>query len=127
MNEIPDHYCHGPIIRKEYGEIYIDIWMKCERCGNEWVASQVNIHAVQKLKFNKEKQMPDETEPLHPAVQDILKYFKYKHLPPNLQAISKPICELAETMSLVGSGAELTAGLRKLLEAKDCFVRSCIK
>ena len=66
-------------------------------------------------------------EKRHPAVIDILKYFKYDHLPPNLQEISKPICELAEKMSHAGTGAELTVGLRKLLEAKDCFVRSLIR
>ena len=57
----------------------------------------------------------------------ILKYFKYDHLPENLQAISKPIGELAEDMDLqLPSCAEKSAGLRKLLEAKDCFVRASL-
>ena len=63
----------------------------------------------------------------HPAVTDILKYFKYDHLPEHLQEVSRPICEIAHLMADTGEGAELTVGLRKLLEAKDCFVRSVIK
>lgn len=55
----------------------------------------------------------------------IMKFFAYEHLPPKLQAVSKPIGELAKQMdeTLLGS-AEKQAGLRKLLEAKDCFVRA---
>lgn len=55
----------------------------------------------------------------------IMKYFAYSHLPEHLQAVSKPIAELAEKMdSELPEGAEKSAGLRKLLEAKDCFVRA---
>lgn len=63
---------------------------------------------------------------MHPAVADILAHFRYDHLPPHLQRISKPICELAHAMAHDDElgGAELTAGLRKLLEAKDCLVRA---
>lgn len=57
----------------------------------------------------------------------IMKHFAYKHLPESLQKISKPICELAEVMDngLIDS-PEKSVGLRKLLEAKDCFVRASI-
>lgn len=55
----------------------------------------------------------------------ILKYFEASHLPEKLQAVSKPICELAAEMdSSLPDGPEKSAGLRKLLEAKDCFVRA---
>lgn len=55
----------------------------------------------------------------------IMKYFQYEHLPPKLQEVSRPIGELAATMdSELPDGAEKSAGLRKLLEAKDCFVRA---
>ena len=55
----------------------------------------------------------------------IMKYFAYSHLPEKLQAISKPIGELAEKLDAeLPDGAEKSAGLRKLLEAKDCFVRA---
>jgi hypothetical protein len=57
----------------------------------------------------------------------IMKYFAFAHLPPKLQEISKPIGELAEKLdSDLPDGAEKSAGLRKLLEAKDCFVRASL-
>jgi len=56
-----------------------------------------------------------------------MKYFEYSHLPERLQAVSKPICELALEMDKsLPDGAEKSAGLRKLLEAKDCFVRQAV-
>jgi len=57
----------------------------------------------------------------------ILKYFKYDHLPLHLQEISKPMAILAKQMAEQLSGEELEHGLRKLLEAKDCFVRASLK
>lgn len=58
----------------------------------------------------------------------LMQFFSYTHLPEHLQAISKPCGELAELMdTTLEEGAEKTAGLRKLLEAKDCFVRALIK
>lgn len=57
----------------------------------------------------------------------ILKYFGYQHLPPHLQGVSAPIGNLAATMEgLLPDGPEKSAGLRKLLEAKDCFVRAAL-
>jgi hypothetical protein len=56
----------------------------------------------------------------------ILQYFTYKHLPETLQEISKPFCELAQQMAEMPPSAEISAGLRKLLEAKDCFVRAAL-
>jgi hypothetical protein len=54
-----------------------------------------------------------------------MKFFEYNHLPPKLQAVSKPIGELAKKMDEeLPEGAEKSAGMRKLLEAKDCFVRA---
>lgn len=60
-------------------------------------------------------------------MSEILQYFEYKHLPEKLQEISKPICKLANKMDqdLIGC-PETSAGLRKLLEAKDCFVRAAL-
>jgi hypothetical protein len=55
----------------------------------------------------------------------IMKYFAYEHLPERLQAVSKPCGELAKAMDeKLLDGPEKSAGLRKLLEAKDCFVRA---
>lgn len=57
----------------------------------------------------------------------IMKYFAYQHLPAHLQAVSKPIGDLAEKMDAeLPDGPEKSAGLRKLLEAKDCFVRAAL-
>ena len=54
-----------------------------------------------------------------------MKYFDYEHLPEYLQEISKPVGELAKHIDdQLHDGEEKSAGLRKLLEAKDCFVRS---
>lgn len=59
---------------------------------------------------------------------DILKYFKYDHLPQKLQHFSKHFHDLAHKMSEeLPNNAETSAGLRKLLEAKDCFVRSSME
>lgn len=56
-----------------------------------------------------------------------LQFFEYKHLPDRLQKISKPICDLAEEMyEILPACEERIVGLRKLLEAKDCFVRANI-
>lgn len=55
----------------------------------------------------------------------IMKYFAFSHLPDSLQEISKPFGELAFLLDeKLPDGAEKSAGLRKLLEAKDCFVRA---
>jgi hypothetical protein len=57
----------------------------------------------------------------------IMQYFEYKHLPERLQVISAPICELALQMDRdLPASAEKAAGLRKLLEAKDCLVRASL-
>lgn len=61
----------------------------------------------------------------HPSTTQIARFFDYDHLPPPLQAISRPVHDLAEHMiDALSDGPELTTGLRKLLEAKDCFVRA---
>ncbi|NBC97890.1 hypothetical protein GV764_02485 [Atlantibacter hermannii] len=55
----------------------------------------------------------------------IMKYFAYQHLPAHLQEVSKPIGDLATLIDeSLPDGAEKSAGLRKLLEAKDALVRA---
>jgi hypothetical protein len=57
--------------------------------------------------------------------QSILDYFEYTHLPPHLQEVSKPIGDLAMLLNdMLPDSPEKSAGLRKLLEAKDCMVRA---
>ena len=54
-----------------------------------------------------------------------IKYFEYAHLPEKLQEVSKPVGDLAKLMEeSLPDGPEKSAGMRKLLEAKDCFVRA---
>ena len=55
----------------------------------------------------------------------LMKFFTYAHLPKPLMDASTPCCDLAFEMdTALPESAEKTAGLRKLLEAKDCFVRA---
>lgn len=55
------------------------------------------------------------------------KYFAHAHLPMKLQAVAKPLGLLAAQLeSLLPDGPEKSAGMRKLLEAKDCFVRTAL-
>lgn len=65
---------------------------------------------------------------MHPSTEAILKFFDYEHLPPYLVAVSSPFRALAHDMAKNHGldGAELTTGLRKLLEAKDCMVRAAL-
>lgn len=64
----------------------------------------------------------------HPSTQHMLRVLvPNEHLPELQKDISTQCWTLA--LSMVSSqedGPELTAGLRKLLEAKDCFVRNSL-
>lgn len=67
---------------------------------------------------------PDGT-PRHQSVANVLKHFRYAHLPERLQAISRPCAELAISMAnTLPENPDLTVGLRDLLTAKDNFVRA---
>jgi len=62
----------------------------------------------------------------------VSRFFTYAHLPEHLQIVSKPFCDLANQiydnyLQSDADEAETEAGLRKLLEAKDCVVRSLVK
>lgn len=57
----------------------------------------------------------------------IMQFFGYKHLPPPLQAISRPFFEIADCVHTeLPDNPERAACLRKILEAKDCAVRAFI-
>lgn len=63
----------------------------------------------------------------HPSTQHLLDLFEYEHLPEPLQAVSMPFSTLAHALAdQLGDGVEMTVGLRKLLEAKDCMVRQAV-
>lgn len=74
-----------------------------------------------------------------PPTEHILQFFSYEHLPPHLQAVSKPFCDLARLIVADGEAPagtpvqfplprnpERTVALRKLLEAKDAAVRALV-
>lgn len=63
----------------------------------------------------------------HPATQQIVRWFDHDHLPEPMRTISAHSADLAEAMLReLPDSPELTTGLRRLLEAKDCFVRAAI-
>lgn len=70
--------------------------------------------------------LTDEFADRHPSTLQVLQWFDFDHLPKGLVRLtSQQAANLAELMvANLPDGPELTAGLRKLLEAKDCFVRS---
>lgn len=56
---------------------------------------------------------------------EIMRYFEFAHLPKDLQYHSKPFCDLAEILYLtLPDNTQRALALQKLLEAKDCAVRS---
>ena len=64
----------------------------------------------------------------HDRPSPIMKYFEYEHLKDRLRLVSAPICEIARMMdNSLPDSAEKSAGLRKLLEAKDCLVRAAME
>lgn len=67
------------------------------------------------------------TNQLRTEIEHLLSLFEYGHLPAHLAAISQVCSDVAnEMVSELGVGFEVTEGLRKLLEAKDCFVREAV-
>lgn len=64
-----------------------------------------------------------------PTVENefLLQFFTYSHLPAHLQDVSRPFCDLANTIvETLPRNPERTVALRKLLEAKDCAVRALL-
>jgi hypothetical protein len=60
-------------------------------------------------------------------MEPMMQFFAYAHLPAHLQEVSKPFGDLAQQMvDTLPRNPERTAGLRKLLEAKDCAVRALL-
>lgn len=64
----------------------------------------------------------------HPSTLHFEPLFAFAHLPAGLIRETSAVCAgLAEVMvAMLPDGPELSAGLRKLLEAKDCFVRAAV-
>ena len=70
---------------------------------------------------------------MNAAVIRMLDHFAYAHLPAHLQVVSKACGETAINVATrlesddAAVNEEVAAGLRKLLEAKDCFVRAAMR
>ncbi|WP_370944030.1 hypothetical protein AB5J62_33655 [Amycolatopsis sp. cg5] len=64
----------------------------------------------------------------HPSTAHIARFFRYGHLGDDeARTVSMRCSTFAEAMiDALPDGPELTAGLRHLLEAKDCFVRAAL-
>jgi len=63
----------------------------------------------------------------HPSIKAISRYFDFDHLNEPMRGISESCADLAQEMiDTIHDDPELTVGLRKLLEAKDCFVRAVL-
>lgn len=58
----------------------------------------------------------------------MIRWFENPNLPPHLQSIMNQCRNLAVDMdAALPDGAEKQAGLRHLLEAKDCFIRARVE
>ena len=58
-------------------------------------------------------------------MEPMLRWFRYDHLPAQLQGRSRPFCDLALLIcETTPRNPERTVALRKLLEAKDAAVRA---
>ena len=57
----------------------------------------------------------------------LMQFFAYEHLPEHLQMVSRPFGEMAQALDHdLPNNPEKSAGMRKLLEAKDCAVRAVL-
>ena len=58
----------------------------------------------------------------------IMKNFEYEHFPASVQYLFKSISSAAHKMDFaLPDGSEKEEGLKKLLEAKDCFLRAALE
>ena len=64
----------------------------------------------------------------HLSTQHTAQFFSFSHLPAGpMREVSMECANFADVIiDAIPDGPELSAGLRKLLEAKDCFVRAAL-
>jgi hypothetical protein len=65
----------------------------------------------------------------HRAVQDVTRWFDYEQLPAGApRDVSLAVATLAQALlgMISADDPELTRGLHKLVEAKDCLVRAAV-
>lgn len=97
-------------------------------CGVDTKDCPLKCEAQQKLRdsINKKKTRENKMEE-QKYETTVMKFFSYEHLPETLRSVSKPFCDLAKYVDqTLPKNAESTTALRKLLEAKDCAVRSVL-
>lgn len=84
------------------------------------MSTNTDPKAVSDLEYRKQRALEN---------YPILMFFEWIHLPPDLQLISQGFGDLAWDLALRQSEhfTEVAAGLRKLLEAKDCAVRAALR
>ncbi len=87
-------------------------------------ADEIRIRTMraeqERILSNTDKGSQDVREPLE-------RFFEFAHLPERLRAVSQPFGELAaHIITNLPRNPERTVALRKLLEAKDCAVRSVL-
>ena len=71
--------------------------------------------------------MPVSKDASEVVTEPILQFFSYSHLPPKMQEVSRPFCDLAcDIVASLPRNPERSVALRKLLEAKDAAVRAAI-
>lgn len=64
---------------------------------------------------------------MHPAVEHVIQFFAFDHLPEPLRTVSGEFAALAtKVMNNCPDDPETVHALRKLLEAKDCAVRAMV-
>ena len=73
-----------------------------------------------------DKALHDRLEAARACGVEVIQFFAFAHLPDRLKAQSRPFAKLACQALYSGESEERTMFLRKLLEAKDCFVRIAV-
>lgn len=123
MKVSPCPFCGERLALKGVPGIGTDFYVQCQTCSScgpygpdlEAAVNQWNNN----LRTNEETKMREDHK--------LLQFFNYAHLPAHLQELSKPFHELAHAIwDKLQDNPETTTALRKLLEAKDCAVRSVI-
>lgn len=104
----------GNVLGEAFGETKREVFDKLQADHRD--AAEIRIRSLG-AEHEKRDTVPDR----------MMQFFTYAHLPPHLQIVSKPFCELAEhIVSTLPMNPERTVALRKLLEAKDCAVRAVL-
>lgn len=89
--------------------------LECKECDDDGMTALENLRRL--------------AADRHPSVRGVARWFSWGHLPEGPAQDASQSCGVLASAMLesLPDSAELTAGLRKLLEAKDCFVRAAIE